>query len=67
MGSFIAWLRVGRVSFVREREMERCGALLFFAAYLLAANGRWMFLAAGLLLLAGIVVTLVVEVPTNKR
>ncbi len=41
--------------------------LLFFAAYLRAGNARWMFLVAGSLLLAGIVITLVVEVPINKQ
>lgn len=41
--------------------------LLVFAAYLRVGEGRWMFLGAGLLLLAGIVVTLVVEVPINMQ
>ncbi len=41
--------------------------LLFFAAYLNRGGARWMFLVGGLLLLAGIVVTLVVEVPINKQ
>ena len=41
--------------------------LLFFAAYLNRGVPRWMFLTAGLLLLAGIVVTLAIEVPMNKQ
>lgn len=41
--------------------------LLFWAAYLRMGVGRWLFLAAGLLLLAGIVVTLAIEVPMNKQ
>ena len=41
--------------------------LLFFAAYLHYGMGRWMFVGSGLLLLAGIVVTLVIEVPINKQ
>ncbi len=41
--------------------------LLFFAAYLHAGTGRWMFVGSGLLLLAGIVVTLVIEVPINQQ
>ena len=41
--------------------------LLFFAAYLHAGTGRWLFLASGLLLLAGIVVTLAIEVPINQQ
>lgn len=40
------------------------GSLLLF---LRRICGRWMFLVAGLLLLAGTVVTLVVEVPINKQ
>ena len=41
--------------------------LLFFAAYLHQGSARWLFLSAGVLLIAGIVVTLVVEVPINKQ
>ena len=41
--------------------------LLFFAAYLNRGAARWMFLVGGLLLLAGIVVTVAIEVPMNKQ
>ncbi len=41
--------------------------LLFVAAYLNRGAARWMFLASGLLLLAGIVVTVAIEVPINKQ
>ena len=41
--------------------------LLFWAAYLRVGVGRWLFVAAGVLLLAGIVVTVAVEVPMNKQ
>ncbi len=41
--------------------------LLFFAAYLNRGAARGMFLVAGLLLLAGIVVTVAIEVPMNKQ
>ena len=41
--------------------------LLFFAGTLHRGQARWMFVSAGLLLLLGIVVTLVIEVPINKQ
>ncbi len=41
--------------------------LLLFAAYLNRGEARWLFAAAALLLLLGIAVTLVVEVPMNKQ
>ena len=41
--------------------------LLFFAGYLQRGQARWMFVSAGMLLLLGIVVTLVIEVPINKQ
>jgi uncharacterized membrane protein len=41
--------------------------LLFVSAYMAHAASRWCFLTAGLLLLVGIVVTLVIEVPINKQ
>ena len=41
--------------------------LLFTAAYLNRGNARWLFLGGALLLLLGIVVTLVIEVPMNKQ
>lgn len=41
--------------------------LLFFAGYLHRGQARWMFVAAGVLLLVGIAVTLVIEVPVNKQ
>jgi uncharacterized membrane protein len=41
--------------------------LLFFAAYLNRGRSRWLFLSAGLLLLFGIVITVVIEVPINKQ
>ena len=40
--------------------------LLLFAGYLNRGEARWLFLAAAVLLLAGIVVTLAIEVPMNK-
>lgn len=41
--------------------------MLFLAAYLNRGGARGMFLVGGLLLLAGIVVTLAIEVPMNKQ
>ncbi len=41
--------------------------LLFASAYLTHGSDRLWFLASGLLLLGGIVVTLVFEVPINKQ
>ena len=41
--------------------------MLFLAAYLNRGGARWMFLVGGLLLLAGIVVTVAIEVPMNKQ
>ena len=41
--------------------------LLFFAAYLNQGRARWLFLSAGVLLLFGIVITVVIEVPINKQ
>ena len=41
--------------------------LLFAATYLNHGSARWLFLSAALLLLFGIVVTLVIEVPMNKQ
>ena len=41
--------------------------LLLFASYLNRGEARWLFAAAALLLLLGIVVTLVFEVPMNKQ
>ena len=41
--------------------------LLFVAAYLNARRSRWLFLLASLLLLAGIVMTVTIEVPINKQ
>ena len=40
--------------------------LLLFAGYLNRGEVRWLFVAAALLLLLGIVVTLAFEVPMNK-
>jgi uncharacterized membrane protein len=42
------------------------GGLLFVSAYMARAEARWCFLAAGLLLLVGIAVTIAIEVPINK-
>ncbi len=47
--------------------LEYDAAALFFAGYLHRGQARWMFVAAGVLLLLGIVVTLVIEVPMNKQ
>ena len=41
--------------------------LLAAAAYLTHGHARWLFAAAALILLAGIVVTLIIEVPLNKQ
>ena len=41
--------------------------LLVFAAYLNRGRARWLFLSAGMLLLFGIVITVVIEVPINKQ
>ena len=41
--------------------------LLAAAAYLTHDRARWLFAAAAAILLAGIVVTLVIEVPLNKQ
>jgi uncharacterized membrane protein len=41
--------------------------LLLFAAYLNQGRTRWLFLSAGVLLLFGIVITVVIEVPINKQ
>ena len=41
--------------------------LLFASAYLMHGSGRALFVIAGVLLLVGIVVTLIFEVPINKQ
>ncbi len=41
--------------------------LLFVAGYLQRGQARWMFVAAGVLLLVGIAVTIVFELPMNKQ
>ena len=41
--------------------------LLFCAAYLNQGPARWLFFVSALLLIFGIAVTLIVEVPINKR
>ncbi len=41
--------------------------LLFVAAWLNPGRSRWMFLSAGSLLLVGIVLTIVFELPINKQ
>ena len=41
--------------------------LLFFAAFLNQGRARWLFLSAGMVLLFGVVITVVIEVPINKQ
>jgi len=41
--------------------------LLFCAAYLNRVHTRWLFLTSGLMLLFGIVITVIIEVPLNQQ